>query len=80
MKQRVNQKLQLKKKSQNSPIVIQESKSKSLIDNDDPKHLSENLNPPTFSNKPKEDSYCGPKLPLNAFQCFLKALGNHTTK
>ena len=76
MMQRVNQKIQQKKKSSNSPIEIQDSKCKSKVDA--VKNLSEN--PPTFSNKPKEDSYCGPKLPLNAFQCFLKALGNHTTK
>ena len=63
MMQSVNQKIQQKKKASSSPIVIQDSKPKSAVDN--AKHLSEN--PPTFTNKQKDDSYSGPKLPLNAF-------------
>lgn len=77
MMQSVNQKIQLKKKqASSSPIVIPESKPKSAVD----KSLGRTESPPTFTTKYREDSYCGPKLPLNAFQCYLKALKNHTTK
>ena len=56
--------------------MIPESKCKSAVD----KSVERPESPPTFTNKYREDSYCGPKLPLNAFQCYLKALKNHTTK